>query len=167
VEYRDVLTTTQVATLVGASRQHVATLADRGVIPSWFAGTHRRFARSDVEDFRRRVASTQTLAEMNITDRRSLAYGCLVAAKLIQDHDRVLSRAWRNLAHLRSVHGSGSAKAYIESWDRLLAGPVEEILRVLTSTDQASSDLRHASPFAGTLNERERGGILRAIRRAA
>lgn len=44
----DVLTTTQVSAMLGASRQHVADLGDRGEIPCWRAGTHRRFRREDV-----------------------------------------------------------------------------------------------------------------------
>jgi excisionase family DNA binding protein len=42
------LTTARVATILGASRQHVADLADRGQIRSWRAGSHRRFHPDDV-----------------------------------------------------------------------------------------------------------------------
>ncbi|MGH9092222.1 MAG: excisionase family DNA-binding protein [Acidimicrobiales bacterium] len=163
----DILTTTQAAMVLGASRQHVATLADSGLLPSWRAGTHRRFARSDVEDYRRRRSGGGDLAAMNVTDRRSLAFGCLIAAKLVQDPDRVLDRARRNLDQLYEVHGSGRAQAYVGAWDRLLGGPVEGVLRVLTSPDQISVDLRHTSPFAGILSEQERQSVLRALRRVA
>ncbi len=163
----EVLTTSQAARAIGASRQHVADLADRGIMPSWRTGSHRRFLRSDVEAFARTLATRRTLGDMTLADRRSLALGCMVAAKLVDDQDRVLAHAWKNLARLRSAHGAGPARRYVDAWERLLAGPPEDILRVLTSLDEEGVELRHTSPFAGVLTTAERSAVLAATRRPA
>lgn len=49
---------------------------------------------------------------------------------------------------------------YFDAWEQLLRGPIDTLTRVMTSTDQADRDLRHASPFAGVLAEEERLGVL-------
>lgn len=164
------LTTSQAAKLLGASRQHVAGLADREQIPSWRSGTHRRFQREDVLAFRaaqRRAVDQARKPTLNLTDRRSLAYGCLVAAKLVAEPEAVLRAAQRNLELLRSVHGDGSADPYLDRWEALLSGPLESILYVLTSPDEDSVALRHAAPFAGVLSDGEREQVIRATRRAS
>jgi len=114
-----VVTTTQAAALLGASRQHVADLADRGGIPSWRNGTHRRFRREDVLAYLTRLRGATVgddLGAMTLTDRRSLAYGLLLGARLIASPDTVLARARRNLEQLRSVHSDGSADPYVDRW---------------------------------------------------
>jgi hypothetical protein len=104
---------------------------------------------------------------MSLTDRRSLALGLLIAERLVLSPENVIGRARRNLDQLRSVHSDGSANAYLDRWSALIAGPVEALLRVLTSTDEEAVVLRHASPFAGILTERDRLSVIRATRRSA
>ena len=53
------------------------------------------------------------------------------------------------------------AKAYLERWEDLMAGPIEHVLRVLGADDEESKALRHVSPFAGVLSEQERLAVLR------
>ena len=164
------MTSTQVAQFLGTSRQHVADLADRGMIPCWRTGTHRRFRRADVVAYQERTqgrAHAGILESMNLTDRRSLAYGLLIAKKLVVAPDPVLGQARRNLARQRTVHTDGSADRYLNAWAELLAGPTEAILNVLTSTDQRSVALRHAAPFAGVLTDADRRSVIRSTRRTA
>lgn len=46
------LTTAEVAKLLGCSRSQAIRLIDRGEIPSWRTGRHRRVSRTDVESYR-------------------------------------------------------------------------------------------------------------------
>jgi excisionase family DNA binding protein len=164
-----VLTTTEASELLGASRQHVADLGDRGEIPCWRAGSHRRFRREDVMAYKVRIEgpTAGNLETMNLSDRRSLAYGLLLAERLVVSPDVVLTHARRNLDRLRTVHSDGSADLYLDKWTELLDGPVEAVLHVLTSVDEKSVNLRHAAPFAGVLSNAERRSVIRATRRAA
>jgi hypothetical protein len=104
---------------------------------------------------------------LNLTDRRSLGYGLLIAAKLVAEPGAVIGVAQKNLGRLRAIHSDGSADHYLDRWEELLGGPLETLLRVLTSTDDESIALRHAGPFAGLLTDDERLEIIRATRAAA
>jgi excisionase family DNA binding protein len=167
-----VLTTTQAARLLGVSRQHLADLADRGEIESWRAGSHRRFDRGAVLAHLLRQkggadADVDRLAVLNLNDRRSLAYGLLVATRLITEPNVVMAVGHQNLDHLREVHSDGSADYYLDRWEALLSGPIELLLRALTSLDDESVALRHASPFAGLLSDNERREVIVATRAVA
>ena len=156
--------------MLGASRQHVADLGDRGEIPCWRAGTHRRFRRQDVLAYKERTQGRSSgggLDTMNLSDRRSLAFGLLIAEHLIVSPDAVLASGRANLDRLRQVHSDGSANRYLDRWSELLSGPVEAILRVLSSVDEESVDLRHVAPFAGVLTEDERRSVIESTRRSA
>jgi excisionase family DNA binding protein len=165
-----VLRTTQVAELLGCSRQHVVHLVDRGALRSWKAGTHRRFLLSDVILYAQ-VHSGRMLARpldaLPLTDRRSLAYGCLIAAKLVAEPNIVMATARENLNRLQTLHGDGPAVHYLSGWQKLLDGPIEAVLCVLVSTDEQSIDLRHVGPFAGVLSDDERRLVIAATRAAA
>jgi hypothetical protein len=146
----------------------VVDLADRGELSAWRAGTHRRFQLEDVLAYRSRLQEMAhpmgRLASLNLTDRRSLGYGFLIAAKLVAQPAMVIEVAQQNLSRLRSIHSDGSADSYLNRWEELLAGPVERPLRVLVSTDEESIALRHAAPFAGLLSDDERREVIRATR---
>jgi excisionase family DNA binding protein len=159
------LSTTQVAEIFGVSRQHVADLADRGDLPSWRVGRHRRFDRALIMS--RLRPGPDRLAAMNLTDRRSLAYGLLLSAKLVADPEVVLAKARANLKVMRTALDDGSADPWLDRWEQLLDGPLEPILHVLTSLDEEHVALRHMAPFAGLLTEEERLQIIDATRRAA
>ncbi len=165
----DTLTSSQAAELLGVSRQHVADLADRGEISAWRAGSHRRFHRQDVLAYRESLRSKAKarLSSLNLSDRRSLAYGLIIAAKLTAQPEMVIESARLNLARLRSVHSDGSADYYLDRWEELLGGPVEGLLTVLVALDEKSIALRHAAPFAGLLSDDERSQVISTTRTAA
>jgi excisionase family DNA binding protein len=159
------LSTTQVARLLGVSRQHVADLADRGDLPSWRVGRHRRFDRMLIMS--RLRPGADRLGTMNLTDRRSLAFGLLLSAKLVADPEVVLRKARTNMKIMRTALDDGSSDRWLNRWDELLDGPVEPILHVLASLDEESIELRHMAPFAGLLTDEERLQIIAATRDAA
>jgi hypothetical protein len=104
---------------------------------------------------------------MGLTDRRSLAFGLLIAEKLVVSIQPIVDQARRNLELQRTVHSDGSADRYLDAWEKLLAAPAESILRVLTSLDEESVALRHAAPFAGVLTDAERLSVIESTRRTA
>jgi excisionase family DNA binding protein len=150
---------------LGVSRQHVADLADRGDLPSWRVGRHRRFDRALIMS--RLRPGPDRLAAMNLTDRRSLAYGLLLSARLVSDPGAVLSKARKNQEVMRAALDDGSSDRWLDRWDQLLDGPPEAILHVFTALDEESTELRHMAPFAGLLTEEERLEVITATRGAA
>lgn len=154
-ESDELLTTGEAAKLLNCSRQHVVDLCVRGDLPFVTVGTHRRVRRSDVEAHRTR---TQRLTR---DQRRSLWLAFAVAGKIVQDPDGTIDLAWMNLEVMRS-RARGQAVRWLEEWERLLHGPVHELLSQLTSHSPKGRELRQNTPFAGVLDERERQRVLDA-----
>jgi transcriptional regulator with XRE-family HTH domain len=93
-------------------------------------------------------------------ERRTLELHKLVAEKLRADPQDVIHRAKARIDVMRSRDLEGRSASYINTWDRLLSGPIDELEAAMTSTDQASRDLRQSSPFGGTLSDEERLDVL-------
>lgn len=155
----ELLTTGEAARLLGVSRQHVVDLCDRGDLEAMTTGVHRRVRRSDVEAFRAQTG------RVTREQRRSLWIGHAVAGKLVMAPAEVLSLAQGNLATMQFKHPRGQAAKWLGEWDRLLGGPIEEVLGALTSPTLWARELRQNSPFGGVLNESEREAVLRAFTR--
>lgn len=151
----ELLTTGEAAKLLNSSRQHVVDLCVRGDLPFSTVGKHRRVRRSDVEAIRTR---TQRLTR---DQRRSLWLAYAVAAQVVEDPDRALAAARLNLGRMRAA-ARGQAKRWLDEWEALLDGPVEELLDNLTSRSPKGRELRQNSPFAGLLTEHERARVLSA-----
>lgn len=156
-EVDELLTTGEVARLLGASRQHVVNLTERGDLAYEMSGAHRRVRRSDVDRLR---YSTQRLSA---DQRRSLYLAFATAGKLVL-HPELVELARENLAHMRTRHTRGRPAQWLNQWQRLLDGPLDELLLTLTSPSQRSRELRQNSPFAGVLTEDERLAALDATR---
>lgn len=152
------LTTGEVAALLGVSRQHVVNLTNRGDLPFELSGAHRRVRRSDVERLRHNTY------RLSADQRRSLRLSYAIAGKLAQDPDTVLARAAANLDLMRSQHPRGQGAHWLEEWSKLLQGPLDELLQVLTGVSVRSRELRQNSPFAGVLSDDERAAVLAAAR---
>lgn len=95
---------------------------------------------------------------------RSLLLGYAVAGRLVAEPEAVLTRARRNLGRLKSATGGGS-NPWLGQWERLLDGPLIDVLRALTSDSPASRELRQNSPFAGVLSQVERSKVLAHVTR--
>ena len=151
------LTTGEAAKLLGSSRQHVVDLCESGDLPFLTVGKHRRLRREDVEEVRARTTRS------NRADRRSRWLNIAVAGELVRDPDAVLERARTNLALLQSRHPRGRGAMWLSEWEKLLDGPIEDVLDVLTSQTPRSRELRANSPFAGVLSSEERERALLAF----
>lgn len=93
-----------------------------------------------------------------VIDLRSKALHQAIGRKLVQQ-PRLLGKARRFLAGMYRTNPY--SKPYLDRWDALLAGPLEEVLRVLGADTEEAVALRHVSPFTGILTERERLSVLR------
>jgi len=86
-----------------------------------------------------------------------------VAGHLVTDPERSLAAA---RAHLESL-GPGSSRRrggkWIDRWNVLLNGPLDDLLTALTADNTDSRELRQNSPFIGILTDAEREAVLRGI----
>jgi len=155
----DLLTTGEAAAILGSTRQHVLNLIHRGDITSTFAGTHHRVRRSDVELIRQGKGSMKPTRDQ----RRSLWLGHAIAGKIVTDPDTAVERARHNIDRMLS-NQRGGGRRWLERWQRLLDGPVEEILSTLTSNSTTARELRQNNPFAGLLDEETRHQVIEATR---
>jgi excisionase family DNA binding protein len=150
----DLLTTEQAARLLGCSRQHVVDLCTSGRLPHTRIGTHRRIRRGDLEPF-------VTARSLRREELRSLWLHRAVAGKVVQDPDRAIATARKNLSMMAAADPRTSA--YVHAWERVLEGGPETLLRTLTSTATEAIDLRQNTPFAGLLTDGERRAVLRSF----
>lgn len=157
-ESEELLTTGEAAALLSSSRQTVVNLCNAGDLPFSTVGTHRRIRRRDVEAFRSRTERPSR------DQRRSLWLSAAVAGRLVSDPDAVLGLARTNLATLQQTHRRGQAAHWLREWGRMLDGPTERILEVLTSPTPWAREMRQNSPFAGVLGEDDRMRVLAAFK---
>jgi excisionase family DNA binding protein len=153
---RELLTTGQVAQVLGVSRQHVVDLCERGVLPYVRVGSHRRVRRWDVE------ALTQQ--ELTRDQSKALWLHHVVAARLALDPEGVLAKARDNLERLRTIHTRGMSRHWLDQWAVVLDEGADSVLQTLTSRSPHAVELRQNSPFAGVLSEEERSSALTAFR---
>lgn len=71
-----------------------------------------------------------------------------------------MEKARANLARWLQICDQRSVPDLLE-WQRLLGGPVPELLAVLESTAERATRLRQSSPFCGILTPAERLAIIR------
>lgn len=152
-EGNDLLTTGEAAVLLNSSRQHVVDLCNRGELSFTTVGKHRRVRRSDIETIRTR---TQRLTR---DQRRSLWIAFAIAGRIVEDPSTAISVARRQLDRMRSSV-RGQARKWLEEWDELLRGPVDEMLVAYTSRSPKGRELRQNAPFAGLLSQAERVHVL-------
>jgi excisionase family DNA binding protein len=151
----EMLTTGEAARLLNSSRQHVVNLCNRGDLPFVTVGTHRRVRRSDVE------ALAQRTLRLTRDQRRSFWLAFAVAGKIVADPDETRKKAARNLDRMRK-RARGRAVSWLDEWQRLLDGPMPQLLTALTSRSPHGRELRQNTPFAGVLSDAERVSVLEA-----
>lgn len=156
----DLLTTGQVAKLLGSSRQQVVNLCERGELPFVKVGAHRRIKREQVE------ALLRPKPELTRDQLKSLWLHQAVAGSLVTDPDAVLGKARENLDRLLRQHEGTMTEVRLRRWQDKLDEGVNAVLRVLTSDDLQAVELRQNSPFAGVLSRPERKKILESFARS-
>jgi excisionase family DNA binding protein len=150
----ELLTTGEAAALLGVSRQHIVDLCNVGELPYSWSGKHRRIRRGDVDLVaagNRRITRDQA---------RSLFLAHAIAGHVVEDPDRARALTGANLARMKASSSRGAAKVWIKEWERLLDGPLLELLAALTSPSSRSRELRQNNPFAGLLTNAERNRVL-------
>ena len=95
-----------------------------------------------------------------IGEERSLAYHRAVAARLETDESIILRARAKVVRWL--LDGSVHAE-YAQAWSALLDGPLDEVVREMTSTSERARALRQSTPFAGALAPKERWKIWRDV----
>jgi len=151
------LSTGEVAGLLGVSRQHVVDLCDRGDLIFVRVGSHRRVPRFELD---RLLAGVR---EGNLTrdQERSLWLHRPVLAELVAEPEEVLARVRGNLHRLRAQHPDrGMTARWLGHWQEVLDAGVDAVADVLTSQGPVALELRQNSPFAGVVSEEVRSRVL-------
>jgi excisionase family DNA binding protein len=156
----ELLTTGEVAKLLGTSRQQVVNLCERGDLPFIMVGKHRRIERSAIE------ALLRPRQKLTRDQLKSLWLHQAVAGSLVTDPDAVLGKAAKNLDRLLVVHKSTMAEVWLMRWREKLSEGPGAVLKALTSEDPESVELRQNSPFAGVLPQPQRRKVLEAFTRS-
>jgi excisionase family DNA binding protein len=154
------LTTGEAAALLGATRQHVVDLCERGDLPFTLVGRHRRVRWGDIESIR---GGSDRLTR---DQRRSLWLAHATVGKIVTDPGRAIDVARRNLDTMRE-QSRGETRRWLTEWERLLDGPIDRLLEAYTSRSLRGRELRQNAPFAGLLTEDERAQVLSSWRAAS
>lgn len=155
----EVMTTGQVADMLGVTVQHVINLCERGHLPYTLVGTHRRILREDAVALRGRSAASHG-GPLTRDQVRSLWLHRAAAAHVARDPSGSLAYARAEIRRLLGLHLDG--EPWLRQWQAVIERGPEEVMRVMCSTDPLSRELRQNSPFVGLLSEKERLTILAA-----
>jgi excisionase family DNA binding protein len=159
---QDLLTTGQVAKMLGTSIQHVVNLCTRGELRYTMAGTHRRIRREDVLVLAERAAANKG-GPMTTDQIRSLWLHRAAAAKVARDPEGSLLAARKSIDRLllRKPHGA----RWLRQWLIIIGRGPEAVMRTMTSTDPLARELRQNSPFLSLLSARERQAVIEAFQK--
>lgn len=159
----ELLTTGQVARILGTSVRHVVNLCLRGELPYTMVGTHRRIRRSDAEALAGRAAGNAG-GPMTRDQLRALWLHRAVAGKVAADPEQILTKAEATARKLLARAPAGAP--WLRQWLAAIGRGPEAVMRTLVSTDPLARELRANSPFAGVLSAGERAAILASFARA-
>jgi hypothetical protein len=85
---------------------------------------------------------------------RSLWLHRALLGPLLADPEGVRDRACRNVATALLAHRrDGMASQYLNQWQELLEGRLDDLVDTMTSPAPAACELRQNTPFAGVLEE--------------
>lgn len=92
-------------------------------------------------------------------DRRSLALGQAVAARLCDDPSLIVRGQVTVSRWMQTC--SPQVRPALQEWQSLLQQPLSQVVGMLTGTDERAIRLRQSNPFAGVLSPRERTAIMK------
>lgn len=152
------LSTGEVARRLGASRQHVVDLCDRGALPCVRTGVHRRIPEEAVQ------ALLGQSVQLSRERERSLWLHRVVVGELAVDPERTLLTASRNVAKWRAAHRPGGrTQRWLDRWQELLEDGPDAVAEVLVSRSPEAVELRQNTPFAGVVTPEVRARVLSAF----
>ena len=155
----DLLSTGQVAILLGTTVQHVVNLCVRGELPYTLAGTHRRIRRSDAEALRDRPAANRG-GPLTDDQLRSLWLHRAASGQVALDPETSLARARATVE--RRLRRNPDGAQWLRRWLTIIDRGPEAVMRAMTSTDPLARELRQNSPFVDLLSDQDRKAILLA-----
>jgi hypothetical protein len=89
-----------------------------------------------------------------------------IADKIRENPEPILDDTRRNLERFKETHKGTGVMHYLNRWEKLLNGPLDELLAFMVSGSQEARDMRQAAPFAGILPNEERWDIIRKFSEA-
>ena len=158
-EGSELMTTGEVAGLLGTSGRHVVNLCSRGQLPYTLTGTHRRIRREDAMRLLGRAAATNG-GPMTDDQMRSLWLHQVIAAHIVLDPVRSLAVGRARAEEIVAGHFDG--EQWIRQWIAIIDRGPEEVRRAMVSTDPIARELRANSPFSGLLTDDERASVHKA-----
>lgn len=112
---------------------------------------------------RRVLVSAQPILERREEQVQYRLHRALVD-RLLRDPGDYKDVARKNIARSRELVRGTVAHGWLDEWERLAEGPLDELLDVCLRPDEHGVVMRQVSPFAGLLSDDER---VAAIRQAA
>lgn len=159
----ELMTTGQVADLLGTTVQHVVNLCERGELPYTLTGTHRRIRRADALALKERATANRG-GPLTDDQVRSLWLHRAAAAHVARDPIGSLARARATAERLLARRPDG--EQWLRQWLSIIDRGPEVVMRTMGSTDPFARELRQNSPFLGLLSDKERLAVLAAHRTA-
>jgi excisionase family DNA binding protein len=151
------LTTGEVAQMLGVSRQHVANMCDRGEVACVYVGTHRRVPVNEVE----RLTAPRITRE----EEKSLWLHRALLTPLMAEPEAVMSKVRENLDRWADMHRQdGMTMKYFKKWERVLDDGLDAVMQVMTSPSRDAREMRQNSPFAGVLPKDVRAQVLQSFK---
>ena len=105
----------------------------------------------------------QWVPTMTREDRRSLVYNEAIIVKMLEEPDRVLAHARKNIE--RWLDARPHAQKLLHRWSLWLELPVDDLRMLMLDPCLQARDMRQVSPFAGLLDASERTQVLKQFQR--
>jgi excisionase family DNA binding protein len=155
----EIMSTGEVALLLGVTKRHVINLCERGQLAYTMTGTHRRIRQADAIRLRDRSAPDRG-GPMTDDQVRSLWLHQVIAAHVVQDPINSLALARTRAEEI--LAGGFDGRQWVEQWLAIIDQGPEAVRKVLVSTDPLARELRQNSPFSILLSKEERDNVLKA-----
>ncbi|WP_340537918.1 helix-turn-helix domain-containing protein [Nocardioides sp. GXZ039] len=154
---RDLLSTGDVASRLGVSRQQVVNMCDRGEIKHVMVGKHRRISTREVH----RILGHSMTREQE----KSLWLHRALMTPLLTAPQEVIDRAFENITRWKSEHRSdGMTVRYLNDWEQILGQGLDAVMETIVSPSPEACELRQNTPFAGVLDDATRLQVLRTFK---
>lgn len=151
------LSTGDVASRLGVSRQQVVNMCERGEIEHVMVGKHRRIPMREVQ----RILGHFLTREQE----KSLWLHRALMTPLLTAPEDVIDRAFANIARWKREHRSdGMTVRYLSDWEQILSQGIDAVMETIVSLSPEACELRQNSPFAGVVDDTTRAQVLRTFK---